>query len=91
LLYFIGDSVVVAGRLASLLGYVGGQSFPFAPGGGMTPNSTITEQSTCMTVQSGGSAPKFDVTVADGAIVNVVPSSTAICIPGMPPLILCAS
>ena len=29
-----GDSIVVSGRLASLLGYVGGQSFPFTAGSG---------------------------------------------------------
>jgi hypothetical protein len=70
-----GDETIVSGRIASLLGYVGGQSFPFTAGSGMSPNSTITETATCTTMASGGTAPRFDVTVAGGSIVNVVPSA----------------
>ncbi len=73
---FYGDTVVVSGRIASLLGYVGGQSFPFTPGSGYT-NGTQTITATCPTVASGFAYPKFDVTVAGGAIVNVVPANAA--------------
>ena len=76
-----GDLTIVSGRIASLLGYVGGQSFPFTPGSGYT-NGTTTQTATCTTIQSGGTAPRFDVTVAGGAIVNVVPSAAAT---GSPP------
>ena len=69
-----GDVTIVSGRIASLLGYVGGQSFPFTPGSGYT-NGTTQPTVTCSTIQSGGTVPKFDVTVAGGAIVNVVPSA----------------
>ena len=69
-----GDVTIVSGRIASLLGYVGGQSFPFTPGSGYT-NGTTQPTVTCSTIQSGGAVPKFDVTVAGGAIVNVVPSA----------------
>jgi hypothetical protein len=69
-----GDLTVVSGRLASLLGFVGGQSFPFTPGSGYT-NGTTTQTAVCPTVASGDILPRFDVTVAGGAIVNVVPSA----------------
>ena len=71
-----GDTTIVSGRIASLLGYVGGQSFPFTPGSGYT-NGTTQPTVTCTTIQSGGVVPKFDVTVSGGAIVNVVPSAVA--------------
>jgi hypothetical protein len=72
-----GDLTVVSGRLASLLGYVGGQSFPFTPGSGYT-NGIATQTATCSTIQGGGSpgaAPKFDVAVSGGAIISVVPAA----------------
>jgi hypothetical protein len=69
-----GDLTIVSGRIASLLGYVGGQSFPFTAGSGYT-NGTTTQTATCTTIQSSGFAPRFDVTVAGGSIVNVVPSA----------------
>src|SRR5258708_28151491 len=65
---------LASGRLASLVGYVGGQSFPFTPCSCYT-NGTTTVAATCTTIQSRGTAPRFDVTVAGGAIVNVVPSA----------------
>ncbi len=71
-----GDLTVVSGRIGSLLGYVGGQSFPFTAGSGMSPNSTITETATCSPLASGAQEPRFDVTVAGGSIVNVVPSAS---------------
>lgn len=69
-----GDLTIVSGRIASLLGYVGGQSFPFTPGNGYTNGVYPGIAATC-TIQSGGTAPRFDVTVAGGAIVDVVPSA----------------
>jgi hypothetical protein len=69
-----GDLTVVSGRFGSLLGYSGGQSFPFTAGSGYT-NGTTQPTVTCATIQSGGYVPKFDVTVSGGAIVNVVPSA----------------
>ena len=73
-LYLLRDSAVVSGRIASLLGYVGGQSFPFTAGSGYT-NGTTNPTVTCSTLASGGAAPKFDVTVSGGAIVNVSPAN----------------
>jgi hypothetical protein len=79
-----GDEVMVSGRNASLLGYVGGQSFPFTGGSGYA-NGTTTVSATCATIQSGGGfAPKFDITVAVGSIVNVVPSAST-ATPAAPP------
>jgi hypothetical protein len=46
-----GDLTIVSGRLGSVLGYVGGQSFPFTPGSGYT-NGTTTVTATCTTIQS---------------------------------------
>src|SRR6202034_3098030 len=71
-----GDMSIVSGRLGSLLGYVGRQSFPFTAGSGMSPNSTITETATCSPLASGAEEPRFDVTVAGGSVVNVVPSAS---------------
>jgi hypothetical protein len=72
-----GDMSVVTGRIAGVVGYVGGQSFPFTPGSGYSPNATITETAVCPTMASGGTLPKFDVTVAGGSIVDVYPSAAA--------------
>jgi hypothetical protein len=77
-----GDLTVVSGRIGSLLGYVGGQSFPFTAGSGYT-NGTTSPTVTCSTLASGGYVPKFDVTVAGGAIVNVVPSANTSGSPGL--------
>ena len=52
----MANSVVVSGRLASLVGYVGGQSFPFTAGSGYT-NGTQAISATCSTVASGGVTP----------------------------------
>lgn len=71
-----GDVDLVSGRLGSLLGYVGGQSFPFMPGSGYT-SGTYTIAAVCPTVASGDILPKFDVTVSGGAIANVVPSAAS--------------
>ena len=68
-----GDEIIVASRVGTLMGYAGGQSFPFTPGSGYT-NGTTQPTVTC---SGGGTAPKLDVTVAGGAIVNVVPSATS--------------
>jgi hypothetical protein len=70
-----GDVTIVSGRLGSLLGYVDGQSFPFTPGTGYTNGVYPGIAATCTTIQSPGTAPRFDITVAGGAIVDVVPSA----------------
>ena len=72
-----GDETIVSGRIGSVLGYVGGQSFPFTAGSGMSPASTtIRETATCSPLASGGVEPQFDVTVGStGSIVDVYPSS----------------
>ena len=71
-----GDAEVVSGRLGSVIGYVGGQSFPFAAGSGSSVNSTITETASCTTTAGGFTAAKFDVTVSGGSIINVYPTAT---------------
>ena len=71
-----GDSVVVSGRIASLLGYVGGQSFPFTGGGSGYSNQSGLA-ATCTTVASGGAAPKFDIWTSGGAIIDVVPANAS--------------
>jgi hypothetical protein len=71
-----GDPVVVSGRLASVLCYVGWQSFPFTAGSGYA-NGTFSQQATCTTVTSGGYGPWFDITVAGGSIVDVYPSAAS--------------
>jgi hypothetical protein len=70
-----GDFSAVSGRLASVLGYVGGQSFPFTSGGTGYTNGVNRVHAVCATVQSGGWAPWFDVTVASGVVIDVYPSS----------------
>jgi hypothetical protein len=69
-----GDVDLVSGRIASLLGYVGGQSFPFT-GGGTGYSNQLGLAATCTTIQSLGAAPRFDVFTSGGVIVDVVPSA----------------
>jgi hypothetical protein len=68
-----GDEIIVASRVGTLVGNVGGQGFPFTGGSGYT-NGTTQPTVTC---SGGGTPPKIDVTVAGGAIVNVAPSATS--------------
>jgi hypothetical protein len=73
-----GDLNVVSGRNASLLGYPGGQSFPFTAGSGYNNGTfTIPANTASCGLASGGYAPKMDVTVSGGSIVNVYPSATS--------------
>ena len=65
-----GDDMLVTSRAQAMLGYVGGQSFPFTPGSGYT-NGTTTPTVTC---SGGGTPPIISVTVSGGSIVNVVPT-----------------
>jgi hypothetical protein len=76
-----GDSVAGLGRIASLMGYAGGQSFPIGtPGSGQTPG-LYTVQATSCTVGTGSPAgvlPNMDITVGSGGTVtNAYPSHTA--------------
>jgi hypothetical protein len=67
---------LLSGRIASVLGYVGAQSFPItAAGSGYTNGFYQSVQATCPTLASGGHAPYFDITVSEGQIVNVYPSA----------------
>jgi hypothetical protein len=67
-----GDSVLGTGRSASIMGYVGGQPFPFTAGTGGS-SSTVTATG-CAT--AGGSVlPKFDITTSGGSIIDAYPSS----------------
>jgi hypothetical protein len=68
-------SVAITGRGNSLLGYVGGQSFPITSGGSGYANQTVT--AACSTVASGPTYPKFDIWTSGGVIVNVQPSTVA--------------
>ena len=72
-----GDAVIGTSRVASLMGYVGGQPFPFTPGSGYTSSTTpYTITGTGCGVTSGGITPKMDVWVSGGSIVNVYPSAS---------------
>ena len=84
-----GDMSLVSGRDGGLLGYVGGQSFPFTAGSGYTPNSTLTETASCSTTSGTFSSPTFNVTVSGGAIVNVQPAGTGYGIGGVVPGTAC--
>jgi hypothetical protein len=74
-----GDMSLITGRIASMMGTVGAQSLPLtspnSPGSGYTNGFYQSVQATCSTVQSGGLAPYFDITVSGGHIVNVYPSA----------------
>lgn len=71
-----GDWLGASGRIASLVGYVGGQSFPFTPGSGYTPGQQLGIAGTGCGVASGGVTPKMDITIgSSGSIVSAVPST----------------
>jgi hypothetical protein len=72
-----GDLSVVSGRLASVLGTVGAQSFPFTSGGTGYTSGVNRVHAVCGTIASGGWAPWFDVTVVGGIVIDVYPSSIA--------------
>lgn len=71
-----GDMIIVSGRIASVLGYVGGQSFPITSAGSGYTNGIQSVQATgCTPIASGGYAPWFDITIAGGAVVDVYPAA----------------
>jgi hypothetical protein len=72
-----GDMTLVSGRIASVLGYVGAQSFPIANAGSGYANGFYQSvTATCPTMGgTGNHAPYFDITVSGGLIVNVYPSA----------------
>ena len=55
-----GDVTIVSGRIASLLGYVGGQSFPFTPGSGYIANGhhDCRPGTTCTTIRLELAGPR---------------------------------
>lgn len=74
-----GDSVIGTGRIASLLGYVGGQSFPItSPGSSQTPGVYLGVSGTGCGLAASGVNPKMDITVGSGGtIVNAYPANAA--------------
>jgi hypothetical protein len=72
-----GDANIGVTRYGSLMGYVGGQSFPITTAGSGYTNGTYTISLTGCTVASGGYLPKMDVSVSGGAIVDAYPSTAA--------------
>ena len=69
-----GDSTLRMGRVGSLIGYPGGQSLGFTAGSGYT-NGTYTLTGSSCGQATAFTAPKMDVTVAGGSIVDVYPSA----------------
>jgi len=70
-----GDMSIVSGRMSSILGYVGGQSFPITNGGTGYSNQTVTLA--CTTTAVGKVLPKVDIVTSGGVIVGVYPSSAS--------------
>jgi hypothetical protein len=69
-----GDAEESTGRIGTLMGYVGGQSFAFSPGSGYTPGTYTLTGSSCGQALIFA-APKVDVVVGSGgSIVDVYPS-----------------
>ena len=71
-----GDLSVGNGRVSGMLGNVGGQSLAFTAGSGGT-NGTVTVTGSSCGQATAFSAPKVDVTVSGGAIVDVYPSASS--------------
>lgn len=73
-----GNSVMGTGRNTAIMGYVGGQPFPFTAGSGATASvSTTVTDTTCIT-GTGFTRPKMDITTLNGGgIINAYPSSTS--------------
>ncbi len=69
-----GDSTLSMGRVGSLIGYPGGQSLGFTAGSGYT-NGTYTLTGSSCGQATAFTAPKMDVTVSGGSIVDVYPSA----------------
>jgi hypothetical protein len=62
-------------RIATLMGYVGGQGFPIAAAGSGYTNGTWVMAANCGTQATGGIQAFMDLTVVGGALVNAYPSS----------------
>jgi hypothetical protein len=71
-----GDLDVGNGRVGGMLGNVGGQSLAFAAGSGGS-NGTVTVTGSSCGQATAFAAPKVDVTVSGGAIVDVYPSASS--------------
>ncbi len=73
-----GDMSLVTGRAASVLGYVGGQSFPISnAGSGYLDGFYTGVIASCATTATGFTLPRFDLKVLGGVIVDVYPSATS--------------
>jgi hypothetical protein len=69
-----GDPTIGIGRIATLMGYNGGQRFPVTSGSGYT-NGTWTLAANCGTQTLGGVQAMMDLTIFAGALVNAYPST----------------
>lgn len=76
---FGSGNIVSGGRIASVLGYAGGQSFPIASAGsGQTPGLYAHMAGTGCSVTSGGTTPTMDIWVgAGGTIIDAYPANAA--------------
>jgi hypothetical protein len=64
-----GDWALGTSRVGTLMGSPGGQPLPFNAGTGGTTGTSIVSGTGC-TVVSGSIAPRLDITIVSGAIVN---------------------
>ena len=69
-----GDSEMSTGRLGGLIGSAGGQSLGFTAGSGYTNGTYVLTGGSCGQATSF-LAPKMDVTISGGAVVDVYPSA----------------
>jgi hypothetical protein len=71
-----GDPYASTGFISGLIGYPGGQSFPFTPGSGYT-NGHYATGGVCALGTGGGALPEASAmgyTIAGGAIINAYPT-----------------
>ena len=71
-----GDSTMSTGRLGGLIGPAGGQSLGFTAGSGYTNGTYVLTAGSCGQ-STTFTAPKIDVTISGGAVVDVYPSAQA--------------
>jgi hypothetical protein len=71
-----GDSEMSNARLGGLIGTSGGQSLGFTAGSGYTNGTYVLTGGSCGQA-SNFTAPKMDITISGGAVVDVYPSAQA--------------